>query len=284
MQRGNVPVAQVQMLDANIRSNPDGSGPTALRLVRPLLKPLEPMHSWLSFLIPPAPKESIEVAGKRIPLLLVRHARARRYVLRLRPDGTARVTVPRGGSVAEAKRFANRNLTWLEAQLQRPLASPPTPSEWRPGSEVLFRGELVRLQAEVNGDNLIRIGSEKLTAANLAEDLRPTIEGHLRRLAERELPLRVMAFAARQQLTVRRVTVRNQRSRWGSCSRRATISLNWRLIQTPPFVCDYIILHELMHLREMNHSSRFWRQVETVCPDYRVAEQWLKQHSRLLRA
>jgi hypothetical protein len=77
--------------------------------------------------------------------------------------------------------------------------------------------------------------------------------------------------------------VRNQRSRWGSCSRRRTISLNWRLIQTPAFVRDYIILHELMHLREMNHSARFWRQVEIVCPDYRNAEHWLKQHSRMLR-
>lgn len=241
------------------------------------------MRAWLNFLLPSPADDSLVVAGKRVPLLLVRNVRARRYVLRLRPDGTARVTVPRGGSLSEARRFANRNLPWLEAQLKRPPAQPPTRSEWRPGSEVLFRGELVRLEAEVNGHNVIRLGSETLTAAGLADDLRPTIEGHLRRLAERELPLRVMEFAARQQLTVRRVTVRNQRSRWGSCSRRATISLNWRLIQTPPFVCDYIILHELMHLREMNHSPRFWRLVETVCPDYRVAEQWLKQHSRLLR-
>jgi predicted metal-dependent hydrolase len=241
------------------------------------------MPSWFNFLVPPAPKESLEVAGKRIPLLLIRNARARRYVLRLRPDGTARVTVPRGGSVAEAKRFANRNLTWLEAQLKRPPPRPSTPSEWRPGSEVLFRGEPVRLEAEVSGESVIRLGPEKLTVTNPAGDLRPVIEGHLRRLAERELPLRVMEFAASHQLSVRRVTVRNQRTRWGSCSRRATISLNWRLIQTPPFVRDYIILHELMHLREMNHSPRFWRQVETVCPGYRMAEQWLKQHSRLLR-
>ncbi len=241
------------------------------------------MRSWFNFLIPPAQGEALEVAGKRVPLLLVRHARARRYVLRLRPDGTARVTVPRGGSLAEARRFANRNLAWLEAQLKRPPAQPLPQSKWRPGAEVLFRGELVRLEAEDNGANNIHLGSEKLTVVNLADDLRPAIEGHLRRLAERELPLRVMEFAARHQLTVRRVTVRNQRSRWGSCSRRATISLNWRLIQTPPFVRDYIVLHELMHLREMNHSARFWRQVELVCPDYRVAEQWLKQHSRLLR-
>jgi len=157
------------------------------------------------------------------------------------------------------------------------------PPEWRPGSEVLFRGELARLEVEVNGEQTIRLGLEKLTVTNLAGDLRPAIEGHLRRLAERELPLRVMEFAASHQLAVRRVTVRNQRTRWGSCSRRGTISLNWRLIQTPLFVCDYIILHELMHLREMNHSPRFWRQVETVCPGYHTAEQWLKQHSRLLR-
>ena len=80
-----------------------------------------------------------------------------------------------------------------------------------------------------------------------------------------------------------RVTVRNQRTRWGSCSRRGTISLNWRLIQAPGFVRDYIILHELAHTLEMNHSDRFWRQVETLCPDYRNAERWLKQHKEVLR-
>ena len=243
----------------------------------------EPMRSWFNFLVRPAVGESLEVAGRRVPLLLVRNARARRYVLRLRPDGTARVTVPRGGSVAEARRFADRNRAWLEGQLMRSPTDAPAPAEWRPGSEVLFRGELTRLEVEVNSDNVIRLGPEKLTVENPAGNLRPGVEGHLHRLAERELPPRVMEFAASQQLSVRGVTVRNQRTRWGSCSRRGAISLNWRLIQTPPFVCDYIILHELMHLREMNHGPKFWRLVETACPGYRVAEQWLKQHSRLLR-
>jgi len=76
--------------------------------------------------------------------------------------------------------------------------------------------------------------------------------------------------------------VRNQKTRWGSCSRRSTISLNWRLVQVPPFVSDYILLHELAHLREMNHSRRFWHVVEQMCPDYHIAERWLKEHSRLL--
>ena len=90
-------------------------------------------------------------------------------------------------------------------------------------------------------------------------------------------------MASLHQVTLSRVAVRNQRSRWGSCSAKKTVSLNWRLIQTPPFVLDYIILHELMHLREMNHSRRFWTQVEKVCPDYLQAEKWLNHHSGMLR-
>jgi predicted metal-dependent hydrolase len=117
----------------------------------------------------------------------------------------------------------------------------------------------------------------------LVADLRPAIEGHLRQLAARELPPRVLELAARHGLTVRRITVRNQKSRWGSCSRRGTISLNWRLIQTPAFVSDYICLHELVHLKQMNHSPKFWREMERVFPDYQTAKHWLKEHSDLLR-
>ena len=84
-------------------------------------------------------------------------------------------------------------------------------------------------------------------------------------------------------MAVGRVSVRNQRSRWGSCARTGTISLNWRLIQTPDSVRDYIVLHELMHVRQMNHSARFWREVAAVCPAYEEAERWIKLHSALLR-
>jgi predicted metal-dependent hydrolase len=84
-------------------------------------------------------------------------------------------------------------------------------------------------------------------------------------------------------LEVRAVSVRNQRSRWGSCSRSATVSLNWRLVQMPAAVSDYIILHELAHLRVMNHSAKYWRVVAQLCPDYRAAEAWLKAHGRQLQ-
>ena len=242
----------------------------------------------LEFILNPVRRSSTEeflaVSGRRIPMALIRNPRARRYVLRLRPDGSARVTIPRGGSATEARRFAARNQEWLERQLQRLAARPNRPKEWLIGTEILFRGELVKVEAGMNGEHgMIRFDSEVIEVADPAADLRPAIERHLWRLAAKELPPRVLEYAALHQLPVRRITVRNQRSRWGSCSRRGTISVNWRLIQTPAFVQDYIFLHELCHLREMNHSDRFWREVERVCPNYEMAEQWLKQHSSLLR-
>jgi len=220
--------------------------------------------------------------GRQIPMVLVRNPHARRYVLRLRPDGSARVTIPRGGSAAEARRFAERNKDWLERELHRLATRPNRQKEWLIGTEILFRGELVKIEVG-RESGLILVGNEAIKVADPAADLRPVIERHLWRLATAELGPRVLAFAAAHQAPVRRITVRNQRSRWGSCSRRGTISLNWRLIQAPPFVRDYLILHELSHLRVMNHSARFWREVERVCPDYKTAERWLRQHSALLK-
>ena len=229
-------------------------------------------------------EDTMVVRGRQIPLAVIRNHRARRYLLRLRPDGSVRLTIPRRGSVIEGRRFAERNSEWLGRQLERLPAHPATPKQWLVGTEILFRGEPVKLEAGVNGESdMIRFGGEAVKVTGHGADLRPVIERHLWRLAAKELPQRVLEYAALHQLPVRRISVRNQRSRWGSCSRRGTISLNWRLIQTPAFVRDYILIHEIMHLREMNHSSQFWREVERACPDYETAERWLKQHSSLLK-
>jgi predicted metal-dependent hydrolase len=240
---------------------------------------------WLFGPRQPAPADDhwLLAGTRRVRLWFVRNRRARRYILRLRADGAARVTVPRGGSLAEAKRFAERNVVWLEQQLLRQALRPTRPATWLAGTEILFRGERVRLEAGKDGAaSLIQFGGEVVPITEASGDLRPGIERHLRRLAARELPARVLELAALHRLPVRRVTVRNQRSRWGSCSRRGTISLNWRLVQTPPFVRDYLVLHELAHLKEMNHSQRFWSEVARLCPGFREAERWLKQHSSLL--
>jgi predicted metal-dependent hydrolase len=191
------------------------------------------------------------------------------------------VTIPRNGSIRAARDFASRNVGWLEQQFQRLATRPKIPDTWNLGTEILFRGELVRIEPDADGS--IRFSAERLDVSDAQADLRPVIQNHLRNLASRELPARVMEWAALHGVKVSRVTVRNQKSRWGSCSRRGTISLNWRLVQTPDFVRDYIILHELAHRRQMNHSGKFWQEVERLFPDYLQAERWLKQHANLLR-
>lgn len=222
--------------------------------------------------------------GRRVPLRLVRHRRARRYILRLSPDGSARVTLPRGGSATEAVRFAQRHAAWLEHESLRLALRPSRPKAWPLGTEILFRGQLVRLEAGADGQGaMLRLGQESLRVPDAGGDLRPAVERVLRALAARELPRRALELAASHHFAVRRLTVRNQRSRWGSCSRQGAISLNWRLLQAPPFVSDYLILHELVHLRHMNHSRRFWDEVARLCPSFAAARRWLKEHSGLLR-
>jgi predicted metal-dependent hydrolase len=109
------------------------------------------------------------------------------------------------------------------------------------------------------------------------------VEAWFREIAGPELTARAFELARLHAQPIARVRVGNQRTRWGSCSISGTISLNWRLIQTPPFVRDYIIVHELMHLREMNHSRRFWEHVAAACPEYKSAEAWLRNNACLLR-
>jgi predicted metal-dependent hydrolase len=104
-----------------------------------------------------------------------------------------------------------------------------------------------------------------------------------RERARRELPARLVELAAEHGLTVARVSIRNQRTRWGSCGRDGHISLNWRLILMPPEVRDYVLVHELMHLRRLDHSRAYWRLVAAACPGYREARQWLRAHGASLR-
>jgi predicted metal-dependent hydrolase len=115
-------------------------------------------------------------------------------------------------------------------------------------------------------------------------ELRPLEnERALRQQARRELPARLLELAARDGLAVTRVSVRNQRSRWGSCGRDGHICLNWRLVLMPPSVRDYVLVHELMHLRRMDHSPAYWRLVADACPGYRAARDWLRRYGPSLR-
>lgn len=226
--------------------------------------------------------ESLTVNGQTLVVRYVRRPSARRYILRLGGEGEARVTIPRGGTQKAAREFLERHTDWLAQQLQK-RASALSLVAWSNGTEIYYRGERVALQVDAGERRVVVCFADQVVKLRYGNtDIRLAVERYLRQLATRELPLRTQELAKAHGAVIQRVVVRDQRSRWGSCSARRTISLNWRLIQTPNFVQDYIILHELMHLQEMNHSVRFWRLVENVCPGYAEAEKWLKQHGRLL--
>jgi len=194
---------------------------------------------------PSNPGPRIPNPESRIPSLeFVRHPRARRYVVRVRADGTVRVTIPRWGSKRAAREFADQQRCWIAKQLRR---------------------------MEMERDR-----------ARPRAALAPEVEREIRARARRELPARLLELAAHHCVTVTRVSVRNQRSRWGSCSRGGCICLNWRLAQMPAAIRDYVMIHELMHLKRMDHSPRFWKLVAQACPDYESARQWLRAHQDML--
>jgi predicted metal-dependent hydrolase len=235
---------------------------------------------FLRFESEPPPPPAVQAGS--IQIRFVRERRARKYIIRIRPDGSLRVTIPRGGSRREAEAFVARHRAWAQKERLR-VAAQHAPVEWHAGDSILFRGGLVPLMIEAAGrGRVLVLGGQRVRLAEGVTDLRPAAELALRHIAVRELVPRLHELAALHGLEVRRATVRNQRSRWGSCSRTGSIALNFRLVQMPPAVCEYVLLHELMHLRQQNHSRRYWRLVEEVCPDYRAAERWLRTEGKSL--
>ena len=227
------------------------------------------------------PTTPARASGENI--VFERSAKARRYRLTLRRDGVAVATIPLRGSVREAESFVAQHAEWLERARERQRRRPRVAEVWAIGTRVLWRGELEEIRIASAGEKpQVCLAADVFRVRAIEGDLRPTLEAHFARRAKVELPARTWELAAVTGMDVTHVSVRNQRSRWGSCTVGGTISLNWRLVQTPDFVRDYIIYHELMHLREMNHSERFWARVEEVCPGWRDAERWLKRNGSLV--
>jgi predicted metal-dependent hydrolase len=176
---------------------------------------------------------------------------------------------------------------------RRPRA--PEPEVWRDGTTILVDGVGVPIdlrpsqrppspQVHVHSGAIDVLCGGALIATRVTSlgAVRPAVEHWLRARARCDLPAQLLALAALHGITVARISIRDQRSRWGACSPRGTITLNWRLIQTPPFVREYVLLHELMHRRELNHSRRFWRLVAACCPRYAEARRWLKEEGKTL--
>jgi predicted metal-dependent hydrolase len=211
----------------------------------------------------------------------VRVRRARRYILRVRPDGSLRVTVPSGGSRREAEQFVRKHQRWIRRERTR-VQTEHTPREWRDGSEILLRGEPVRIVVDAGGSERIVSFGDRVIRLDGDGDIRAAVEADLKDLAKVELVPRIRELGSLHQLEPGAVSIRNQRSRWGSCARNGNIALNFRLVQMPPDVSDYVLLHELMHIKQQNHSRRFWKLVEAVCPAFRDAERWLRTIGKTL--
>lgn len=101
--------------------------------------------------------------------------------------------------------------------------------------------------------------------------------------AEKLIPQRLALWSESMKLYPKKLSLRNQKSRWGSCSAKGTLNINWRLMGAPIEVLDYILVHELSHLRHMNHSEKFWNLVESHYPDYQTSEKWLRDKHQLLK-
>jgi len=214
------------------------------------------------------------------PVRVRRHRQARRYTLRIH-TATREVilTMPPRGSLREAKEFAQKHGGWIAARLHRlPEAAP-----FADGTVLPLRGVEHRIvhRPGVRGTVWTETGEDgqfMLCVAGQAPHVDRRVGDFLRREAKRELEAASRRAAESFGVGVRRISVRDQTSRWGSCSTTGVLSYSWRLILAPPFVLDYLAVHEVAHLIEMNHSARFWRLVDTVCPDADRARMWLDVH------
>jgi len=231
---------------------------------------------------PVAEPETIAVphGAARYEIALKRSARARRLTLRVSTATREIVlTIPARTALATAERFARDHAGWIAARLARL----PGPVAFVDGAIVPLRGAPHRIVATGGRRASVRIG---LDAAGEPAVLVPgdpaLVQKRVAELlvveARRDIAEAVARHTATLGIPARRITLRDTRSRWGSCSSRGHLSFSWRLILAPPLVLDYLCAHEVAHLKEMNHSARFWRLTERLCPRTAEAEAWLKRH------
>jgi predicted metal-dependent hydrolase len=230
----------------------------------------------------PSEPQAIELVfdGAMYLVRLNRHRRARRYTLRIHAATREVVlTMPPRGNLYEARAFAERHGGWIAARLGRlpkilpfahnivvPLRNIPHRIVHRRG----VRGTVWR-ETDDAGNRLICVAGEAAHVARRVGDF-------LKREAKRDLEEASRRYADALGARIKRITVRDQSSRWGSCSTTGVLSFSWRLVLAPPYVLDYLAAHEVAHLVEMNHSPRFWRLLARLCPHMARAKAWLDAH------
>lgn len=230
----------------------------------------------------PSEPQAIELAFGNASYLvrLNRHRRARRYTLRVAAAAREVIlTMPPRGSLKEAREFAEKHREWIAARLDRLAKAVP----FRHGTVLPLRDVSHRVAHRRKERGTVWIerdgnGTHLLCVAGDGPHIGRRITDYLKREARRDLEAASQHYASALGVKIKYLAVRDQSSRWGSCSTTGRLSFSWRLILAPPFVLDYLAAHEVAHLVEMNHSPRFWRLVERVCPNVARAKAWLDAH------
>ncbi len=222
--------------------------------------------------------------GQTFKVALKRRPTAKRITLRVSTaTGEVVLTIPERTDVGLAQRFADSHGHWIATRIARV----PQRVLFEAGSLVPFRGVPHRIVHWSNvrgvtqatrggaGEPIIAVTGE---ASHVARRVRDFLEAE----ARRDFAAAVKRHTAQLGVSARRITVRDTKSRWGSCSAAGALNFSWRLIMAPPFVLDYLAAHEVAHLRELNHSPRFWKLTHQLCPRTDEAETWLKTYGSAL--
>ena len=233
----------------------------------------------------------VSLRGRSVAYRITVSPRARRLRLVIRPETGLEVVVPHGVSIASHEAFLREKETWILATLDRlavqTAASAPLPVVT--GRTLAFAGRTLTLQVRLGAPagrfRVALVGDVlSLTVPDAdADTARRALTAWYRKQAPRVFAERLAAHNARYGYQYGRVSIKEQKSRWGSCSRLGNLNFNWRLLLAPLPVLDYVVVHELCHLKEMNHGARFWQLVARTCPTYMAQRRWLRQHGHELR-
>lgn len=226
--------------------------------------------------------------AQSLPLTIRHHPRASRIIIRISARTGVVVTAPPRASRRLIESAVHQRREWIVERLDELRRQENTESaRLATGCVLQVLGRELTLQV----DHMQGYPEGVVVESNTLVVNAPGMSGHavgtllrtwLRKVAEEAIPVRVQELNDIHRMEYSRVCVRDQKTRWGSCSKRGTLSFNWRVVLLPPTVMDYLIVHELAHLKEMNHSGRFWALVETMDPGFHASEQWLKRNGRRL--
>ncbi|MGR3616690.1 MAG: M48 family metallopeptidase [Paracoccaceae bacterium] len=213
-----------------------------------------------------------------VPVLLRRSARARRISLRVSQlDGRVTLTLPSGVTDREALAFAQEKAEWVRGH----LAQQPDQQFLSYDQVIPVEGRALRI-TPATGRRVLRSDDEIAVPQKGADGPGPRLQGFLRELARDRLSHASDLYADKLGKPYAKITIRDTRSRWGSCSAQGALMYSWRLILAPPEVLEYVAAHEVAHLQEMNHSPDFWAVVEHLYGDYAQARGWLRREGNAL--